>query len=209
MKMSGVAGDRKADDDWLPMSRVAELRGVSVQAVSKRIAGFMARGMIETRRVGKERLVHVPTYDALAAATHDPAQDLRLRHIKAAAPAGVENDPPAAFGQSSRSAYDEASAREKNARAELAELRLAEERGDLMRRRDIAPAVEKIAVAIRQRIETLRAISGRLYAAAMGGGEEAVMLLLGEEISRTQEALRDDLMELKSRAEEDESEPGA
>jgi len=182
MKMSGVAGDRKADDDWLPMSRVAELRGVSVQAVSKRIAGFMARGMIETRRVGKERLVHVPTYDALAAATHDPAQDLRLRHIKAAAPAGVENDPPAAFGQSIRASYDEASAREKNARAELAEMRLAEERADLIRRRDIAPAASEIAAKINQIISALKSRSGRLYAAAIAGGEEAMHIELGKSI---------------------------
>lgn len=185
------------------MKRLAELRGVSQQAVSKRIAGFMARGMAEPRRVGKEKLVHLPTFEAFAATSHDPAQDLRLRHVKSAAPAVSENKSPARADDASKSAYDDASAREKNAKAELAEMRLAEERGDLIRRRDIAPAVEKIATTINQRIATLKTLSGRLYAAAQAGGEEAVAVVMTEESERMLANIRDALLALA--ADDDES----
>lgn len=45
--------DRHYQEDWLSMKRIAEIqiRGVTQQAVSKRIAGFVARGMLEPRRV--------------------------------------------------------------------------------------------------------------------------------------------------------------
>jgi hypothetical protein len=216
--MNGCASGEKADqEDWVSVKRLAAIRGVSHQAVSKRVAGFMARGLLEPRRVGKEKLVHLPTFDALAAASHDPAQDLRLRHAKgdpqretgeSIEAASATNDdeegllaPPRRLGQS---AYDDASTREKNAKAAMAEMELARRRAELVPASELADAALKVATTIAQHVAALKQISGKLYAASQAGGEEAVRLILLEEIDRITEAIREGLMTL---ANEDASEP--
>jgi hypothetical protein len=216
--MNGCASDRKTEEaDWVPMKRLAELRGVSQQAVSKRVAGFMARGLLEPRRVGKEKLVHLPTFDSLAAASHDPAQDLRLRHAKgdpqratgesieaASAPGDDRGEPTASLGRRGQSAYDDASTREKNAKAAMVEMELARRRAELVPACELADAALKVATTIAQHVAALKQISGKLYAAAQAGGEDAVRLILSEEIDRVTEAIREGLLTL---ANEDDSEP--
>jgi len=208
--MNGCASGEKADqEDWVSVKRLAAIRGVTHQAVSKRIAGFMARGLLEPRRVGKEKLVHLPTFDALATASHDPAQDLRLRHVKGDQQLGTvesieagtdlrrnQGDPQAPADRSSKSAYDDASAREKNAKAELAEMELARRRGELVPVSDLADAGVQVATTIAQHVAALKQISGKLYAASQAGGEDAVRLILLEEIDRVTEAIREGLQKL-------------
>ena len=82
-------------------------------------------------------------------------------------------------------------------------MRLAQERGDLIRRCDIAPAVEKIATTINQRIAALKMLSGRLYAAGATSGEEAVATVLTEESERMLTSIRDDLLALMADDEAD------
>lgn len=216
---TGCASDREADeDDWISVKRLAAIRGVSHQAVSKRVAFFMRKGLLQTRRLGKEKLVHRPTFDTLAAASHDPAQDLRLRHVKGAPPAepldplgeagskGDRGAPPAPVGHTSKAHYDDASAREKNAKAELAEMELASRRGELVPARELADAAVQVATTIAQHIAALKQIGGRLYAAAQAGGEDAVRVILCEEVDRVTNAVRDGLWKLVN---EDDSEPPA
>jgi DNA-binding transcriptional MocR family regulator len=208
--MNGCASGEKADqEDWVSVKRLAAIRGVSHQAVSKRVAGFMARGLLEPRRVGKEKLVHLPTFDALAAASHDPAQDLRLRHAKgdpqratgesiedASAPNDDQGGLPAPLGRHGQSDYDAASTREKNAKAAMAEMELARRRGELVPVNELADAGVQVATTIAQHVAALKQISGKLYAASQAGGEDAVRLILLEEIDRVTEAIRDALLKL-------------
>lgn len=214
----GCTSDEKADqEDWVSVKRLAAVRGVSHQAVSKRVAFFVGRGLLQARRCGKEKLVHKPTFDALATASHDPAQDLRLRHVKGdqqlgtveSIEAGIDlrrnqGDPQSPADRSSKSAYDDASAREKNAKAELAEMELARRRGELVPACELADATAQVATTIAQNIAALKRICGKLYAAAQAGGEDAVRLTLSDEVDLVTEAVRQGLAKLVN---EDASEP--
>ncbi|WP_148277124.1 hypothetical protein [Methylocystis sp. SC2] len=218
--MNGCASDRDADEeDWISVKRLAAIRGVSHQAVSKRVAFFMSKGLLQTRRLGKEKLVHRPTFDTLAAAAHDPAQDLRLRHVKgehpaetvgsidaASAPDADEGGPPAPSGRADASAYDDASTREKNAKAAMAEMELARRRAELVPARELADAAVQVGTTIAQHVASLKHIAGRLYAAAQAGGEDAVRVILSDEVDRVTSAARDGLLKL---AAEEASEPPA
>jgi hypothetical protein len=220
--MNGCVRDQKADEaDWVPMKRLAELRGVSQQAVSKRVAGFMSRGLLEPRRVGKEKLVHLPTFDALAAAAHDPAQDLRNRHQRSGSgndsdaesskePQAKAPKPPLAPIDIANSAsYDAASAREKNAKAELAEMELARRRAELVPAGELADAALQVTTTISQHVVSLKRLAGKLYAAAHTGGEDAVQMILVEEVDRVIANSRRELMRLAAQDSSESSMPVA
>lgn len=61
--------------DWLTISDLARERGVSKQAISKRLKGFGAN--VTTRREGQGVLVDVAAYDKACGQNTDPAQALR------------------------------------------------------------------------------------------------------------------------------------
>lgn len=203
---TGCAIDREAeDDDWISVKRLAAIRGVSHQAISKRAAFFMRKGLLQTRRVGKEKLVHRPTFDTLAAASHDPAQDLRLRHVKGEPPAepldepaseADRGEPPAPLGLPGQSAYDDASAREKNAKAAIAEMELARRRAELVPARELGDVAALVGTTIAQQLAALKGLSGKLYAAANTSGEDGVRIILIGEVDRVVNAVRDDLLNL-------------
>lgn len=191
--------DRNAvDDDWRSITELASLRGVSKQAISKRVKALAARRELPVRGEGRSLRVHAPTFDQLCQATHDPAQDLRNRHQKASSPAPPPAEPDAApKAAKAVSAYDDASTREKNARAELAEMQLAQRRGELLRARDIEHAAVEVGTAIAQRITALKTKAGQLYAAGATGGEDAVHVLLVEIVNATLTGVAESMSKLK------------
>ncbi|WP_198162440.1 hypothetical protein [Methylosinus sp. R-45379] len=126
--------------------------------------------------------MHRPTFDELTAASYDPAQDLRNRHNKAEV-----SDAPASIRQSAAkpSAYDDASTREKNAKAELAEMELMRRRGELVPVRDIETAAIETATAIAQSIAVFKSKCGRFYAVAVQGGQEALRVEMTSALDET------------------------
>ncbi|WP_018407917.1 MarR family transcriptional regulator [Methylocystis rosea] len=188
--MASEAAARKDDADWVSVTELARERGVSHQAISKRVRALAKRGQLSTQQQGKTVLVHRPSFDALSAASHDPAQDLRNRHQRrvSANDDGLRDlieEPPApptvddpAKEPPKPSAYDDASTREKHARAALAEIQLAQKSGELVPARELAGALTEVGTAIQQHVKRLTANSGKFYAAAIGGGEEALRIEL-------------------------------
>lgn len=188
-----VDGSVVDDPDWANVSDVARRRGVTRQAIHKRVKLFAGRGMLATRGEGRALRFHLPTFESLTADSHDPAQDLRNRHQIAAqneesdsregakapqaAPTRAAERP--AFKEPSKpSAYDSASAREKNAKAELAEMLLAQKRGELVEARTLADAAVVVGTEIGQSVSSLKTKAGKLYAAGTTGGEEALHIEL-------------------------------
>lgn len=195
----GMAAE-KDDGDWVSVTDLAQARGVTHQAISKRVRSLGRRGNLPTRRDGKAVLVHVPTFDALAAAAHDPAQDLRNRHTKP--PAIVPATDAAkivsaamSFAAPPHVPYDDAAAREKNAKAALAEIELARRRGELVRACDLEDAAVAVATSIAQRLAGLKALAGQFYAASKGG-EDALRIMLAEKVADIQRAIAEDLRKL-------------
>jgi len=204
---TAVATARSDDPDWISVTALAKERGVSQQAISKRIRSLSKRGQLPTRQIGKVLLIHRPTFEALAAATHDPAQDMRNRHQRTVPALAAESppkqleadidavpiDPQAGESFSSPASYDAASAREKNAKAELAEIQLAERRAALIEVKDVAPTAGEIGIKLQQIVRGLSAKAGKIYAAGAVGGEESTHIVLrtieDEMITQMQKAL--------------------
>lgn len=163
-------------------------RGVSKQAISKRVAKFVAGGQLRTRKEGRALLVHVPTYDALADDTFDPAQELRNRHQKtrAAAEPAPELPPDDARARpdtlsarrqsESKSEYDLAKTRQANAQASLAEIELRRRAGDLCDAAEVAAAAASVADLIANALGAITANASKIYSAGRTGGEAAVMI---------------------------------
>jgi hypothetical protein len=186
--------DTKVEDeeDWASLSDIARLRGITPQAVWKRVRSFELRGQLSTRRRGRAKLIHLPSFDALAAATHDPAQELRNRNVRrrARSPTSLPIESPP-----EPSKFNDAAAREKNAKAELAEIQLAQKRGELVPVREIEAATIEAGTKITQRLNAMKAQTGRLYAAAKGG-EEALHIELLALVDATIAAIGEEMMQI-------------
>lgn len=204
-----VEAARNDDTDWVSVSNLARERGVSQPAISKRIKALSESGQLTTRQSGRRVLIHRPTFEALAAAAHDPAQDLRNRHQRSGSESESSSDEPS--GESAKekrqrpvvaqdlansSSYDSASAREKNAKAELAEMRLAQERGELVKVRDIEVAAVNAGTKIAQAVSAMKAKAGKLYAAAATGGEEALHIELVKSVNDVLKEIGDSMATL-------------
>lgn len=163
------------EKDWASVSQIASMRGVARQAISKRAKKFRASGELPTRGDGKSLLLHLPTFEALAAQTHDPAQDLRNRNAAHRTGRSVlveDGDSTSRFQSHTETVkFTDAAAREKNAKADLAEIRLAQQRGELIPAREIERAAIEAGTSIAQAFAALKSQSGKLYAASKGGEE--------------------------------------
>lgn len=117
--------------DWLSISYLARERGVSKQAVSKRLKGFGAS--VPTRREGQGVLVDVAAYDKACGQNTDPAQALRnLSQTQRAAE--TEDAPRATLGTPGSDAtalkvYSVQRARQASFDADLTKLKLEKETG--------------------------------------------------------------------------------
>jgi hypothetical protein len=196
------------DQDWIAVDALADRYGVSKRAVQKRVAKFRGAGRLSVRQDGKSFLVHGPTYDQLVADAFDPAQELRNRHVKRAGgnrPAEASEAPPIEPRQDSApepSRFNDAAAREKNAKAELAEMLLAQKRGELIPVREIEAAAIETGTKITHRLNAMKAVSGRLYAAAKGG-EEALHIELLAVVNAAIAAVAEDMAQLAARGATD------
>jgi hypothetical protein len=184
--------------DWISVSDLARLRGCSHQAVSKRVRALAKHGQLPTRRVGKAKLIHVPTFDALAAATLHPGQELRNFHHEAKAKDAldVSQEIADAITENSKpSGYTSAVEREKHAKAALAEMQLAQKRRELVDAREIEAAAIATGTAIAQRVAALKSKAGQLYAAAKGG-EEALAIELTVAVNKMLAEIADDMAQI-------------
>jgi hypothetical protein len=183
--------------DWVAVSTLAERYGVSRQAIHQRLAKY--RDKIPATGEGKSLRIHAPTYAQLVAETLDPAQELRNRNIERSAQRGPSPEPTPLEAPPEPSKFNDAAAREKNAKAELAEMQLAERRGELVPAREIEAAAFEVLEKIAQRLASMKAQSGRLYSAAKGGEEAHAIALQG----LVNDAIADiaaDMKQLASRA---------
>lgn len=182
--------------DWVAVSQIADRYRVTRQAVSKRVAKFREGGKLQTRGEGRNLRVHLPTYAALVAETHDPAQDLRNRSVKR-----EDQEAPLAAEPEKRLdpvKFDEAAAREKNAKAALAEMQLAQKRGELIPAREIERAAIEAGTSIAQAVNAIKSNSGKLYAAAKGG-EEALHIELLAAVNAALGTIGDAMAKLAAR----------
>lgn len=122
-------------NQWMSVSDIASARGVSKQAVSKRLAALGDR--VPTRMDGIRKMVDAEAYDRVTGAETDPAQALRNRDVnpQAAQPAPLfkaADAPKRDVGSIAGQAFSVNRAKREGYDAELARIALEKEQGRLV-----------------------------------------------------------------------------
>lgn len=185
-------------EDWVSLSRLAEMRGVSRQAVSKRIKRLKGEGHQITRGAGRSLEVSVAAYDQACGDTGDA-------HKQRAADTARSRiaEPGGSSGKLS-----EAQARKVAHEADLRALELAGKRGNVVPIKGphgIEQALVEVAGAMLRRISRLPNIAADVAAAAANGGEFAVRKALREEMRAIQTGISDAMARLIAKGEAEES----
>lgn len=139
------------DGVWVSLTEAAGIKGVSKQAISKRLERLSGR--VATRREGQRLLFNLAEYDRVTGAETDPAQALRNR-----AAAGEE---PAARkpGETAQLAFSVHRAKRENYEAELARLKLDEQLGKLVPVADVEAAMVRCAERLVRGLDQIPALS--------------------------------------------------
>lgn len=136
------------DGIWLPVSEIARQKGISKQAVSKRVARFCDQGLLETKTGDRGAvLVNLVEYDRIAGEVTDFAREQGGR------PAAERNDP----GDSASASYTKAQADEKRYKAEMARLDLEQRLGKVLPIEQVERAMIRVAENIVRQIDRLPA----------------------------------------------------
>jgi biotin operon repressor len=160
------------DPDFISVSALARRDNVSKQAISKRVKALVAQGRLVTRKVGRELLVHAPTFDQ-AKGDIDPAQALRNLPQQS-----QPEPPPPTATEAATNSYRNAVERKALAEAEKIETANAIRRGELLVAEDVAIAATKVGERIAAIVSGLKGRTVELYAAAQSGGEDAFHVAL-------------------------------
>lgn len=142
-----------SDGVWMSVSEAAQARGVSKQAISKRLKSLA--GQVTTRQDGPRLLFNVVEYDRVTSANTDPAQALRNRDLppRDDAPAA----PRAAADNVAARVFSTQRARREGYDAENARLDLEERMGKLLRVEEVEEAMARFASILIREIDQLPA----------------------------------------------------
>jgi biotin operon repressor len=165
------------DKDWQPLSALAERLGLTRQAVSQRVARLEGLGLITTRAgAGRTKLVNVREFTAASAAAGDAVRTLNgsgaKRGEKSAAPPSGRRRTEPETEMEPRGQLDLAyeQTRRTNISADLLELRLQQQLGQLLRTKDVEAAMVRCAEAMVRIVNALPARAEELAAAVAKDG---------------------------------------
>jgi hypothetical protein len=89
----GVVMSATPTDGWLTITALAEIRGVSKAAISKRVIRFERDNLVATRMVGKQKFVHAEMFDRACHLHTDGVRELNgTTRKRAKAMAAVDAD---------------------------------------------------------------------------------------------------------------------
>lgn len=157
------------DGGWLSQAALAKLKGVTKQAINKRLRRWVDDGLLETDPRGRVRL---EDWDRVAGEVTDPS---RLIARATEAEAAGEAVPAAGAERQER---DSSYTREKAAGArldnELKRIALDKERGSLLRIDEVTDAMARCAETMVREIDQLPGRADDLATAVSRGGVEGV-----------------------------------
>lgn len=151
-----------SDGLWMSVSEAADQRGVSKQAISKRLKGL--EGRVSTKKDGQKLLINMAEYDRVTQAETDPSQALRNRALPPRdprqGPAAVSGPAPEPRPQDlAQRVFSTQRAKRESYEAESARLDLEERLGKLLPVKDVEDAMVRCATAIIRLIDALPAES--------------------------------------------------
>lgn len=152
---------------WLSISEIARAKGVSKQAVSKKVDRLAATGAIETRLgPGGQKLVNLAAYDQALGETTDLVRAQNGRKSAQSHSAGPSlpgpsgDNPILAYQQARKASYD----------ADLKRLELGQKLGEFLRVADVEVAMARCAEALVRNIDQLASRDDALAAAVAREG---------------------------------------
>ena len=173
---------------WLSVSDLAQAKGVSKQAVAKRVSKFEALGEQLTRPGDRgTKLVNVAAYDRLVGETGDI---FRSQPPKAAVSADADEADPA------RASLANEQARRVSYQAELSRLDLEERLGKLVPVSEVVEAMTKSARAIVRAVDLLPGRAEDVAAAVARDGSTGARRLLKEMVRDLRSTLERELHRL-------------
>ncbi|ARN81840.1 MarR family transcriptional regulator [Methylocystis bryophila] len=133
---------------WLSISALAEAKGVTQQAISKRVARLKAHGLLQTRAGSRGAIeINVAQFDRATKETTDLARS--TSHMRAPAAAAIPTEDPDA------PIYTREQARKAAYTADLAKLELDERTGKLIHVAEVEVAATRAAEMIVSHYNTL------------------------------------------------------
>ena len=163
-----MADQVNTDGDWVGVRELAELKGVSAAAISKRLKKFVEAEQIDVRLEGGKKLVRLAQWDFVTKENTDPAK-LVGRDTTRMAHGDDAKDDDESLSDTSRE-YREQQARKMRLEADKRDLELAELVGALVPRDQAVAAMEMAAEKIVQQIDQLPSYADELAGAVSRGG---------------------------------------
>jgi hypothetical protein len=147
---------------WVSLSELAALKSVTRQSVSERLKRLEADGVIASRTRGGRKYVLLAAWDVATRDYTDPARLAGRNTSKAltgaAAPTGAA-DPTYTQELTRKARYD----------ADLKEIELARQRGELVPVAEVTAAVDEAAAIIKSMLDRLPSHAEDVHAASAGG----------------------------------------
>jgi hypothetical protein len=141
------------DGVWLSVSDLAAQRGISKQAVSKRLKALSGR--VGTKQEGSRLLVNKVEFDKITGADTDPAQQLRNRYLEEVPTASAVQQSdlplqpkPRGVSEMASQAFSVNRAKRESYDAELSRIELEEKQGKLVPVNEVENAMVRCATAI-------------------------------------------------------------
>jgi hypothetical protein len=177
---------------WLSLSQIAQLKKVSIEAISKRVKRFVADNLIEVKQDGREKKVNLVVYDRLIGANTDPAQALRNPGGIAQPTTTVASDPaPPTPDDPAKPQYSASRALRESYDAENSRLDLEERLKRLGDMGEVEARTFRVFRRARDRFLSLSAVCApRVFNAS---DERAARQIMDEEVRKLLAGLADDL----------------
>ncbi|MEK9751734.1 MAG: hypothetical protein VW338_00785 [Rhodospirillaceae bacterium] len=160
------------------LTRLAALKGVSKQAISKRAGRLADEGLIELTRKGRELTVSLAEWDTVTEETTDPAKLVGRDTAAAARGEALDEEIGKALGGAANPkgdpTYTQELTRKAGYEADLKEIEIRRRRGELMETAQVQVAMERCAEAIVRDIDQIPTFAEDLVAAVGAGGVAAV-----------------------------------
>lgn len=161
--VDGGALSAPPDGLWMTISDIARSKGVSKQAISKRVDRFVAAGALATRKGARGAvLVNLAAYDRAAGEVGDAIREM--------AQAATTSQPDASLAREQ--------ARRISYQADLAEMDREERRLNLLRADDVVASMTRCAEKLVSAIDRIPSRAGDITAAVAREGEQGARSFL-------------------------------
>lgn len=172
----------------LSVSEIARAKGVTAQAISKRVKRFVAEGRLETRELRGQKMVPLADYDRLVGETTDFG---RARPVQGTDGGGAETG-RAVEGRVSTDEnpiYTQEQARKARYDADLRAIELGKARREILLTADVERDMARCAEAMVRRIDLLPALAEDCAAAVARNGADGARQFLRAQARLLREAV--------------------